>query len=249
MKNAILGLSVLWMIVFSVQSMQAQDYIYLQNGSSRLATKNVKVGVGETRYQLFEGSTEATFALDNKDISLIAFEDGSIRLFSERDRIKSVYQYKKNLFTFHLFDLIVNEFTISYERIISKGKMGLQIPLSVGFSDANINGFDDIENKFYSGLNVNFYPTGQGKVRYFLGPGVQIGTGSYDVHYYQSTTVSAETFFFRFFVNNGLVISPVPDMSLSAVGSIGVRYLENPDENHEELKTVGAFAFNLSYRF
>ena len=34
-----------------------------------------------------------------------------------------------------------------------------------------------IYNTFYSGLNFNFYPTGQGKVRYFLGPGVRIGIG------------------------------------------------------------------------
>ncbi|MDP2722235.1 MAG: hypothetical protein Q8O72_05730 [Bacteroidales bacterium] len=248
--SMLLLLSVSW---FS--QLNAQDLIYLRDHSARIAAKNVEISRLETKYQLYDGNTGVVFALNNSDISMIAFEDGTVRFFENEEKLQTVYDFKKNLFTFHLFDLIVNEFTISYEHIFNSGKIGLQIPVSLGFSNANDNnnnnGFDDIDNKFYSGINLNFYPTGQGKVRYFLGPAIQVGTGNYNVNtYYGSySSTNEETFFFRFFVNNGLVISPVKDMSLTAVGSIGIRYLGNPDENHDEIKTVGAFAFNLSYRF
>jgi hypothetical protein len=233
--------------------LKAQDLIYLRDHSARIEAKNIEISNLETTYQVYNGSTVAVFALNNSDISMIAFEDGTVRFFENEEKLQTVYDFKKNLFTFHLFDLIVNEFTISYERIFNSGKIGLQIPVSLGFSNSNDNnnGFDNINNKFYSGINLNFYPTGQGKVRYFLGPAFQIGSGNYQIDHYSGPSSSSreETFFFRFFVNNGVVISPVKDMSLTAVGSIGVRYLGNPDENHDEIKTVGAFAFNLSYRF
>lgn len=250
MKKTIFAGLVLALMCVGLTQLKAQDYIYLRDQSPRLAVKSLDIGKSETKYQLFDNSTSTVFAVNNIDISMITFEDGKVRFFENEVRIKTEYDYNANLFTFHLFDLIVNEFTISYEHIFNQGQIGLQIPLSVGFSDSNINGFDDIDNKFYSGLSLNFYPTGQGKVRYFLGPGFQLGNGEYEEsYYYGGQYENRETFFFRFFVNNGLVISPVKDMSLTVIGSIGVRYLGNPDENHDEIKTVGAFAFNLSYRF
>ena len=251
MKKKLFLASTLLLSVCWLSNLTAQDFIYPRDQSARIAATHIDIDKTETRYQLFDGSTNAVFAINNSDISMIVFEDGTVRFLENEDQIKKVYDYNKNLFTFHLFDLIVNEFTISYEHIFSKGKMGVQIPLSVGFSNENINGFDDIDNKFYSGLNLNFYPTGQGKVRYFLGPGFQVGTGEYERYnnYGGDPAERLDTFFFRFFVNNGLVISPVKDMSLGVIVSIGVRYLGTPDENHDEIKTVGAFAFNLSYRF
>ncbi len=45
------------------------------------------------------------------------------------------------------------------------------------------------------------------------------------------------------------MFSPIPELSLSAVGSIGIRYVENNSSTIESVKTVGAFSFNLSYRF
>ncbi len=252
MKKTTIFLLMLTLAWGTMHTLNAQDYIYLRDNSARIAAKNIKTDGVETRYQLYDGVSNAVFALDNLDISLIAYEDGSIKYFKDEDQLKSVYEYKKNLFTFHLFSLIVNEFTLSYEHIFSGGKIGLQIPLSLGFSNSNNNGFDNVNNKYFTGLNLNFYPTGQGRVRYYLGPGVQVGQSYYNDDVYANgvyVTDKVETLAVRFYVNNGLVISPVPDMSLSVVGSIGVRYLDNPGDARDEIKTVGAFAFNLSYRF
>lgn len=252
MKKTTVFLLILTLAWGTMHTLNAQDYIYLRDNSARIAAKNIKTDGVETRYQLYDGVSNAVFALDNLDISLIAYENGSIKYFKDEDQLKSVYEYKKSLFTFHLFSLIVNEFTLSYEHIFSGGKIGLQIPLSLGFSNSNNNGFDNVNNKYFTGLNLNFYPTGQGRVRYYLGPGVQVGQSYYNDDVYANgvyVTDKVETLAVRFYVNNGLVISPVPDMSLSVVGSIGVRYLDNPGDARDEIKTVGAFAFNLSYRF
>lgn len=123
-----------------------------------------------------------------------------------------------------MIDLIVNNFKISYERILLNGKIGIQIPFAIGYGN-DISGFDDVDNKFYTGLALNFYPTGQGKVRYFMGPAVNVGTGNYEDYngYYNSSEPyygTYDTFILRFYVNNGVMFSPIPELSLSAVGSI-----------------------------
>ncbi len=234
-------------------TLDAQDFIYQRNNAPRIAAQNIQDFPTEIRYQLHGDESKVTYALKNAEISFVAFEDGTVRFFQDENDIKPVYSFNKNIFSFHLFDLIVNRFTLSYERLFLNGKIGLQIPVSLGFSDTESNGYDNVNDKYYSGVNLNFYPTGQGKVRYFLGPAVQLGQATYINSEYvngQHIDLKEETFVFRFFVNNGLVISPVKDMSLSAVASVGIRYLGNDDGNdHEEIKTVGAFAFNLSYRF
>ncbi len=162
--------------------------------------------------------------------------------------------FKKNLINYHLFDLIVNNFKLSYERITSNGKLGIQIPIAIGYGDPdNVSGFDDVYNTFYTGVTLNFYPTGQGKVRYFMGPGIQVGTGFFSDGYYDGYSnvyEKTETFIFRFMVNNGIMFTPIEALSISLVGSLGIRYTDETYYNDDQnIKTVGAFAANLSYRF
>ncbi|MCF8348106.1 MAG: hypothetical protein K9G61_04770 [Bacteroidales bacterium] len=252
MKKRTSSFLVLLFVVASFHVVKAQDFIYLKNKQARIAVEDISVLSSETRYQLFGDQSNVTYAINNADISLIAYANGDIRLFQGEGDIKPAYKYEKNLFTFHLFDLVVNQFTLSYERILSNGKVGLQIPVSLGFSESDHNGFDDVNNKYYTGINLNFYPTGQGKVRYFLGPGLQVGQSTYNEDQLingQYIDVEVETMSLHLLVNNGLMISPVKDMSFAVIGSIGVRYLSDFNESHDEIKTVGAFAFNLSYRF
>ncbi len=238
------------LIIFTiaVYSLTAQDIIYLKDGNKIEAT-NITIMVDVTKYSVFGSDDEKITVISNDEISFITYENGELRFFERESRAMQRYNYKKNLLNYHLFDLIVNNFKISYERIVSKGKLGIQIPFAVGYG-SDLSGFDDVHNDFYTGLSLNFYPTGQGKWRYFMGPGIQVGTGSYD-DWYNSyyDYVKVETFVLRFLVNNGVMFSPIPELSLSAVGSIGIRYIDKTNDSYDNIKTVGAFNFNLSYRF
>lgn len=236
-------------------NVKAQDYIYLENKDGRIAATSIEVLSNETRYFKYGDESGQVYSINNNQISMIAYENGQLKFFEKPSKIASSYNYKKNIIHYHLFDLVVNNFKLSYERIISQGKIGIQIPVAFGYGD-EFSGFDNLVNNFYSGLSLNFYPTGQGKIRYFMGPGIQVGSGSYDYEYYPlgygypPVHQKQNTFLFRFLVNNGVIFSPIKELSLSAVGSLGIRYVEDTnyyDEDH--VKTVGAFSFNLSYRF
>jgi len=108
MKKNLFVASTLLLSVFCLSNLKAQDFIYPRDQSARIAATHVDIDKTETRYQHFEGSTSAVFALNNSDINMIVFEDGTVRFIENEDLIKKIYDYNKNLFTFHLFDLIIN---------------------------------------------------------------------------------------------------------------------------------------------
>ncbi len=251
MKRILFLVSIL---LFVAMSAIAQDLIFMRDLGKRIAATNIKVSIDETTYTKFNDESGKVYSLFNNEISMIAYVNGDVRFFEKEKKVTRRYNYKKNLLNFHLFDLIVNNFKLSYERIISNGKMGIQIPFAVGYGNG-ISGFDDIRNKFYTGISLNFYPTGQGKVRYFMGPGLQFGKGSYDDEYYAGGSshppmqVEKDTFVFRFLVNNGVIFSPIKELSLSAMLALGIRYVDESYDGNDNIKTVGAFSFNLAYRF
>ncbi len=233
----------------------AQDFIYKRNEGNRISAKDINVLLEQTTYSLYDVESDEIFSIDNNDISMIVFENGSIRFFERESRAKQRLDFKKNLINYHLFDLIVNNFKLSYERILSNGKIGIQIPLAIGYGDEDaISGFDDVYNTFYTGISLNFYPTGQGKVRYFMGPGIQVGTGFFDGYYNDYTgsytRTKTDTFVFRFLVNNGIMFTPIEALSISLVGSLGIRYTDKTyNSDNQKIRTVGAFSANLTYRF
>lgn len=232
----------------------SQSYIYPRSQDERIAAKKIKVNSNETTYQLYDDESGETYIFSNKEISFIAYQNGKVRFFEATEKVKKRNEYNPNFMTFRLLDMVVNNFTVSYERIISKGKIGIEIPFSFGYDD-DLSGYDDVNNKFYTGLTLNFYPTGQGKVRYFLGPAVQVGQGFYDDSYYDQGSSSyvdddLDTFVFRLLINNGIMFTPIDALSIKLVGSIGIRYtdkIRHPDD--DDIKTVGAANVSLSYRF
>lgn len=228
----------------------SQDYIYTRN-NNRIAAKDVTIDIAEVRYKDYNNPNGPEIAIKSNDISLIAFEDGRLQFFEPVKKIVVRNEFSKNLFTYHLADLIVNNFTISYERITKNGKIGFEIPLSLGYG--RYAEIDDIINQFYTGLSVNFYPTGQGKWRFLTGPTVRIGTAKWDYNYYSEHeyySYKSNTGYFKLLINNGVIFTPIRALSFSIIGSLGVRYVFKMPPNYDRrVRTTGGVSVNLSYRF
>jgi hypothetical protein len=235
--------------VFSIEAF-SQDFIYTRN-NNRIAAKIIDLDISEVHYKDYNNQDGPVIAIKNNEVSLIAFEDGHLEFFQPVKKIVMRNDFKQNLFTYHLADLIVNNFTISFEHINKKGTMGFDIPLSFGYG--NSAQVDDLYNQFYTGLNLNFYPTGQGKWRFITGPGMRIGMAKWDYYeYYNESNHNYEetTGYFKLFVNNGVVFTPIKALSFSVVGFIGIRYVfEMPEGYSHKVRTTGGVSVNLSYRF
>lgn len=240
-------------VLFSTLNTYAQDFIYLKNGDriSALIKESTKTSVIYNEY----GSADVSLKIiDNDEIKMIAFSNGKVDDFNNDEKSSANSEFNKNLFAYHLADLLINNLTISYERILNNGKIGLQIPFSVGYS-GDYQELGDFNNNFYSGVNLNFYPTGQGKWRFFLGPGFRLGTGTLENNYYYEYNSygdyyyeEEDLFYFKFHINNGVMFSPIPELSIVAELSLGIRYVDSKYAN-EKTRTTGAFSFNMIYRF
>jgi hypothetical protein len=253
-----------FLITFFVTSKfsNAQDIIYKTDGSKEEA-KVTLVGDKTIEYKKYNNPDGPVYSVSKNEIMLITYENGEYETFSEvsKDQIQEDQpdlhkDFAKNIISYHLFDLVFGDFAFSYERIFANGQVSIKIPIAFGYD--YYNDTYDFNNIFYSGIGVNFYPTGQGKWRYFMGPHVRIGLGQeWDwVYYYDENgnylydeDVEDQGIYTKFFVDNGVAFTPVKNFSISAIASIGIRYFPEAAYDEDVVRTDGAFALNISYRF
>lgn len=197
---------------------------------------------------------------------LITYENGEYETINNPEANKIAAKadltenFAENIIAYHLFDVVYGDFTFSYERILSSGTVSVKIPVGIGYDyNGGYNNFNDnrIYNSIYSGIGVNFYPTGQGKWRYFVGPNIRVGYGkqyhweSYYDEYgnYVDNEVSDEGIYTKFFVDNGIMFTPIRNFCVSAVLGVGVRYFPEANDSYNVVMPTGYFSINVCYRF
>ena len=235
----------------------SQDVIVLKN-RAKIDAKEVAIKGNVILYQDYTGNSGYEYSVDINKVDYIQYQNGEKLQVNEIAVIsKSKTNYGLNLISFHILDFAINNFTFSYERILGNGKYSLQIPVSFGYGDSGDNDLlplpfgtdyeNSFANRFSTGVSFNIYPTRQGKVRYFFGPSIQIGSGIYFPKYYNDNPDEIKTGFMGFMVNNGLMITPIEHLSMAVVGSLGARHFFKI-ENGKTISTLG-ISFNLTYRF
>ena len=259
MKHILLSI---FALVFTGVQLFAQDVITLQNNKI-IDAKNIVVADDIIKYQNYYDNNGKVLNISKAKVSSIQYQNGSKLDISETKTPILQKNTKKNLLTFHFLDFVINDLAISYERLIADGKYGIQIPFSFGYSNHPTEVFfpyptGDLEtytnkltSNFYTGITFNVYPTGQGKVKYFLGPSIRIGSGKYytnwDNYHNENKYSSINTGYVKFFINNGIVFTFVNSLSISIIGSIGIQHMFKVNEN--AIQTSGALSTNISYRF
>ena len=251
----------LLLVITSLLSAQleAQDIITLKNNST-IEAKNIIVSNKEVKYQNYFDNSGEILLIQRENIVSILYENGSKLKMYEAKKTFNNSNSGNNLITFHFLDFAINSFTFSYERIIAKGRYGIQIPFSFGYSEKTANiplppPFDsdynvNPANQFYTGVTFNIYPTGQGKVKYFLGPSLRFGNGLFHEEYNsygQHNPPPIKTGYIKFLINNGIVATFASSLSVAVIGSIGIQHMYKPGLN--PTSTTGALSLNLSFRF
>lgn len=261
MKKSIL---ILLLFAFALTAF-SQDIIYKTDGSKEEA-KITLVGDREIQFKKFSNPDGPVYSIYKSEILMITYENGDYEMYSNKNNEAKLAKqelaenYKANLISYHLFDVIYGDFTISYERILASGTVSINIPVGFGYaynSDYINNRNEWVKNLIYSGIGVNFYPTGQGKWRYFLGPNIRVGYGKqsywdegwdeYGNYYYDEEYT--EGIYTKFFVDNGLMFTPVKNFSISAIVGVGVRYFPQANYYNNTVMPTGNFSMNINYRF
>lgn len=254
-------LTYLLLLLFSFSN--AQDIIYKTDGST-ISSKILSVENTEVRYKKYSNPEGPTYIIYTRDIDKIIYENGYEEFFNiketqkqnepeQPDGNKEKYDYSKyrNSVQFNIFDIVYNEFTLSYEYLTKKRKLGIEIPVSLGynltdpvFQDASV---------FYSGIALNVYPAGFKKITYFTGPELRIGqtsTTRWDSEKQKEVT-DKKFLYSRFLVNNGIAFNLAENFFLATHVGIGIKYY---DIGIDEDKPAGIhsnlnFTFTMATRF
>lgn len=174
----------------------------------------------------------------------------------------NVKDYGHNLVTLEMISLILNEVDFSYERILKSGFVGIEVPFYVGMGKVeDENYLREYNTTFKTGVDLNLYPTGQGRVKYFVGPGFRFGTvyNTYSTFTPNPVTlgpsVSEYKFqdfrYFGFQINNGVLFQPTQTFAISFQLALGIRRL-TPQEGpatRVRVDNYGGLQVNLGIRF
>lgn len=234
----------------------AQDLLYFASGNI-LKTTNTTISTDSVSFQIFN-SSQQKYSINKNELVKMITENGDIIKFSGKYNESGSSSFNKNIVSFNTLGIPMGRFTMSYQMLSKDGKVGVEFPVSVGlFNDTYTDPFPeifDIElySMFYSGVTVNWYPLGQRKVNYILGPSLRIGVGidnnyyCYDCGYDYNS--NKQMFYTKLLINNGLVLTPSEHFSMSFIFSLGVMLRDNyPGE--ETFGTTADFQFNLAYHF
>ncbi len=155
---------------------------------------------------------------------------------------------------------------LEYERLFGTNRnFGINIPFSVQFNQEyvfdRITGQDDIQYNpyFYFTPGLKFYPSGQRRVTYAVGPTLLMGVGKEKSWVQDAAGFSRlqelQNFRLGLMVMNYVNFQLTDHFSLGIDAGIGIRYLNRYKDLNSNLITndammpTGQFSINFGYRF
>lgn len=227
----------------------AQDTIVLNSGTI-IISDVTSISDIEVRYKELSNPDGPEYILKKNSVEKISFSNGEIKMFSVKQNIK---QYGSNIISYHIFDVIYQDFTIAYEYITKGGMTGIRVPLSIGFNtETDRDRPFNFKNLAYTGVGFNIYLMGQRKASYFMGPEIDFGIGrnfTYDYYNFEGYYTKTDFIYGRLLINNGISINPVRNFRLSALVGIGIRYFDLPESQEGGVRSSAYLTFSMGYRF
>jgi hypothetical protein len=162
-----------------ITSGQAQDTLRRTDGVLLIGKVTVIKG---SRVEFSKADEpEVTYVINSADLSSIRYENGRKETFAAAavpvPDARIAVNRGRNILAWRPADLLLTDFTLTYERLSRSRKSGWRIPLSVGMNQSREQMQSSfIRNKLFStGLDLNFYIGKPDRFRYFMGPSFRFG--------------------------------------------------------------------------
>jgi hypothetical protein len=228
----------------------AQDKLTLKTDEV-IPVKIIRITKSKITYTKTSNAAGPEYEVDKKTVKTIAFENGDAESFVNSNSLP--FEVKKSIISFNYGDFLANRFSFSYERLLADGKLGIKIPFGVTYQNPANYYNNNNRMLYYSGLDLNFYPLGQRRLTYSVGFGCRVGVVNnyyynyyYDPYYaYYYPPFVKKSLAAGFYMNNGLTLHIIENMSISGIFGLGLRDMEGP--NWAEFSAVGEL--NVSIRF
>ncbi|MGV3503262.1 MAG: hypothetical protein ACO1O1_06105 [Adhaeribacter sp.] len=133
------------------------------------------------------------YQISTRDVTVLRLADGSTKTFPQVLAGREPFNYEtssgRRIVWFSPVDLVYGNLGLAYEHILPSGKVGLKVPLLLGLGSPgepqNYSTNYRVNTRFGSGLDLNIYPFGQGRYRFYVGPAFQYV--AYWAYYYPGT--------------------------------------------------------------
>ena len=240
-----------------IVSLHAQDVIYKKD-KTKLEGKVLEVGDWIIKYKTATNPEGPAYTLPKSDIAIILYQNGSSDVFlaEEKQRHKKFDSLSLN-FCRNFIGVDIGEFSntainMTYEHIFGKrGMFAIRLPFTVGLATGNYYNYR--QKVFSSGLDLLFFPTGQGKIRYFVAPYFEFGLYEsnysyyiYEGNYYSPYYYHSRGFQFEGGVKNGIQFQPTKHFSISADLGFGIR---GGQDRYAFIQPCSRANLILGYRF
>ena len=139
--------------------------------------------------------------------------------------------FARNNLSFMMSDVVMKRISFEYEHVFGdQGNMSINIPASVSIGN-QVDVYDD-EVSWWVGMGMKFYPTGQGVIRYFVGPEVRIIAAEKEIYDYYSGYTHEHTdnlIHSAFLLNNGMIYEPAKGFTFSVNLGLGIMTRDSKD--------------------
>lgn len=234
----------------------AQDIMYKTDGTKD-SVKVEEVTPDEIVYRKYHRAESPLYRIKKNTVLLIEYADGSIEVYNGQSQpvsnsVRPVEDYPvlgRNIISLNYLNILNGNLHLGYERIAKTGFLGVKLSVNAGVDDV---GTDLLAyyRVFTSGLDLNFYPTGQGKIRYFLGPAFRMGIVRDYYNYYMGQPQTIDRNYLSFMFNNGFYVQPTKSLYLGIQAALGIaRFKSTGMAGNVYTELDGILAFNLGWRF
>jgi len=269
-----LTLSALLLLAISIAA-SAQDLMYTKDGKKE-EVKVLEIRPNEIRYKKNSNPDGPEYVIAKSSVLLITYANGTHESFARHKappvshvrtpaRVKPFdslsVNYGKNLVSHNAVDMISTNITFSYERFLANGKLGIRLPFSIGFGDSKLY-YDTYSESIgpttvmATGIDLNFYPGGQGSVKYFIAPSFLLTTFNYqytenyfdpNLGYWLTIEELRVGRQYAGLLKHGVLLQVARNFNMSFVFGLGLR--QNETVYQDITRTKVSFEFNMGYRF
>jgi hypothetical protein len=259
-------------VIFSIISFKAfsQDELYRKDGKVE-KVKVIEINKTEIKYNPAQ-NTDVLKVILKSEVYKIVYENGKVEVFEQdkKDNETSIEKapgksFGRSIIALNAFDLLYKQVSLSYEYILGAGYVGVKLPVSVKMFPNNLTydqsyfGYKTYYSKnkiFSTGAQINFYPAGQGKIKYYLGPAYEYGQfyfleTIYDQNGNNAVIKKRTIPYNAFIVNNGLLISFTDNFSFDfGIGLGASKYtIQNNVVTFTTTRGEARANINFGYRF
>lgn len=255
---------ILFCFLFSALNGLAQDIIYKSDGSEKKG-KVLEVNESQVKYKNSTNLDGPTIVIKKEDVLKIAYESGKVDDFSEKainpipgNEVPLSTDFGQNFISVNVTDFVfAGLLTFAYERTLKSGNFSYRIPLSFGIKSSDgLNYYESYYNEakiFSTGFDFYFYPSGQGRAKYFIGPSLEYGRYNFfEYDYYSINNTKRVAAFYAIILQNGFLFQPSKHFNISI--NVGLGFANSIlNSEYQYNHNYGGFTFrgglNMGYKF